>query len=665
MVDDRGVEYFLSCYMSPPGDLAVLAARHDHGVALWRRSGRRVELARCWEVERISGQKHHAWPLYTRERARAFLDGLLDGEGLSLADMAAVWGTPGLPGAAPVPIPAGAEEFAVHSLAHLFSGLLLDTELFKSETIVGMAVDGAPDTVLDTRSPDAWYAGCLSRRGELAFAQVDSPGPLYTAASTLFEMAPGTLMALASASRATMRFDVAAAVADLRLPGGRVTPWTAAFELVRALISEAETQLAGRDADSAFSHTENVRSAVMKHVQHACDLLAIRNVELLCSLGDVRTEDAYLSMGGGFALNCPTNTLLLDRFGFRGLLTPPWPNDSGQAIGLGLLGLYGTGAFDEADLRTDSPYLGPPLRDVDEALAEFAPWVIDVVPFEPGQFVADVSDGVLAWVDGEAEIGPRALGHRSLLGDPRSTRVRDLLNVHKQRQWWRPVAPIVLAEHAADWFEQSRPSPYMLEAVRVRPDVADQVPGIVHLDGTARHQTLTAADDPLLHRAIDAFRAETGVPILCNTSLNDKGEPNVNTAAEALTFCITKGVEIAYLGGRRVALRAEPVPPTKAPRGPRVRSVEWFAGQEDERDAMWAALFEQGYTEEGIFLLTWSPDIRLRAASSPAMVNKLGDYYRATEKNYATLIETFRRESGPGSCFVAGPGELPRPVLVL
>jgi predicted NodU family carbamoyl transferase len=103
-------------------------------------------------------------------------------------------------------------------------------------------------------------------------------------------------------------------------------------------------------------------------------------------------------------------------------------------------------------------------------------------------------------------------------------KTKDLLNEYKQRQWWRPVAPIVMAEYVGDWFAASRNSPYMLEAVQVLPAARDRVPAIVHLDGSARHQVLSQQSDPRLHKAIDAFRQATGVPILCNTSLNDKGE---------------------------------------------------------------------------------------------------------------------------------------------
>lgn len=648
-VNSRVEDYFLSAYMTPPGDRSVVSPRHDHNVSLWRRSAKSVELIRHWEIERISGRKHHSAPLYTLARAEEFLNGLLETEGLTLADIRTSWGTPGLPAHSPLPIPAGAEDFALHTLAHLFSGLLMDTRIFKEQNIIGMAVDAAPDLVLEDQRPTHDYAGCISVKGRLTFAPVDSPAPLYHAADRLFGKEPGTLMALASASRAEITFDAPAAIADLKLTGGRVPPWPAAFGLLNAVIAEAERQLEGRSPDNRFTAQENLQSAVMKVVQGCCDLIIARNIEQLSKLGGVRTEDCYLSMSGGFALNCPTNTLSLNQFRFRGLLAPPCANDSGEALGLGLLGLYGTGAFDDADLLIETAYYGSELRDTDSALAEFAPWIAEVDDFSPERFVEDLTDGVVAWVDGAAEMGPRALGHRSLLGDPRSEKVKDLLNDHKHRQWWRPVAPIVLLEHVGEWFEQSRPSPFMLEAVQVREEVQEKVPAILHLDGSARHQTLTAQANPLLYRAIDAFRAATGVPIVCNTSLNDRGEPIVDTAAEALTFCVRKGIRIAYLGGRRVVLRSDATEsPAVVPVGPRPRQDHWFAGQEEDHEAIWASWLERGYTEESLMLLTGTPQLLSDPETyTPNRVNLLAQRIAAADPGFSKNLEEFRRDQGP------------------
>jgi carbamoyltransferase len=658
VTDSPGGEYFLSAYMTPPGDRAVISPRHDHNVSLWRRTDRTVELVRHWELERVSGQKHHSWPLFTPERAEALLDRLLANEGLSLSDIKASWGTPGLPHEAPLPIPAGAEELPVHSLAHLFSGIMLDSTIFKEQTIIGLAIDAAPDLVLERTLPRNYYAGCVSIKGNLTYAPVESPAPLYHAADRLLGKEPGTLMALASASRTAIDFDAAATVADLKLFGGHIQPWAAAFGLVESVITEAKRQLAdGAEQDDRFTAEENLHSAVMKVVQECCELITIRNIERLAELGGVRTEDCYLSISGGYALNVQTNTLVLDRFGFRGLLTPPCANDSGVGLGLGLLGLYGTGALDDAELRIDSAYYGNDLYDVDEALAEFAPWIEEVSDFRADAFVQDLSDDVVVWVDGAAEMGPRALGHRSMLGDPRSEKVKDLLNEYKLRQWWRPVAPIVLAEYVGDWFEQARLSPYMLEAGRVRDEVRDMVPAILHLDGTARHQTLTERENPLLHRAIEAFRAATGVPIVCNTSLNDKGEPIVDTAAEALTFCVRKGIRVAYVAGRRVLLRGEPRPETPVPDRPRPRAEEFFAGQEETRDAIWQSWLDRGYTEAGLLLLTGTPQLLAdQETFTPNRVRLLAERIAGKDPGFEKGLSDFRRDHGPGTTFAAGPG---------
>ncbi|MET7618154.1 carbamoyltransferase C-terminal domain-containing protein [Streptomyces sp. NPDC005408] len=645
-------EHYLSAYLTPPGELSVLSPRHDQNLALWRRTGRTVELVRLWELERISGQKHHFWPLYTPERARALLSDLLAAEGLGLADIRASWGTPGLPGHRPIPVPPGAGDFPVHSLGHLFSGLLRDTRVFREGTVIGLAVDGAPDHVQDEQTKEFWYAGCLSRRGEVSYLPVESPGPLYTAAETLFGKEPGTLMALATACRTEIAYDTEKAAASVRLYGGRTAPWQVAHRLVRGAVAEARRQLAGGAPDPEFSAEENLQSAVMKIVQRCCELVAIRNVERLLALGDVRPEDCHLATSGGFALNCPTNSLLMDHFGFRSLLTPPSANDSGQALGLGLLALHTTGLLDGAELRVDSAYYGNPLRDTDRAIAEFEPWIESVEEFTPEAFVQDVTDGVIAWVDGAAEIGPRALGHRSLLGDPRSAKVKDRLNDLKQRQWWRPVAPIVLADHAGDWFEGSRPSPYMLETVQVPADARDRVPAVLHLDGSARHQCLTAQANPRLYRAIDAFREVTGVALLCNTSLNDKGEPIVDTAAEALTFCVRKGLGVAYIDGRRIALRPGP----EAPAGPRPRATAYFAGQEADRAAHWQSWLDRGYTQGGMFLLSRTPGLRTEPA---AEVNALAEQEASVNPGFALMVDRFCAAHGPGRSFLGAPGELP------
>jgi len=645
--------YHLSCYISPPDRLSVLAPRHDQNIALWRSRGSQFELVRIWEFERISGQKHHYWPLFTVDRYEGVMAKLLATEGLSLDDVSSSWGTPGLPHFAEIELPAGTDDFPVHSLAHLYGGLLLDNEVFQNQTIIGMAIDGRPDFGLDLTEKKYWYVGCTSRKGVVNFAPVESPAPIYDAASSVFSSEPGTLMALASACLTEMVFDTDAAVKSLDLFGGRRIPLVDTMPFVQSVTREAESQLSTMELDGRFTVEEHLRSAVMKVIQEACELIVVRNIDRLLASEGVDPREAYLSLSGGFALNCPTNSFLLRHYGFKGLLTPPCANDSGQSLGLGLLGLLGTGHRPDGDARLKTPYHGSPLTDVETALQQFDGFVEDVQPFTGDQFVEDICRGPLVWAEGAAEIGPRALGHRSILADPRSPRSKSLLNEWKMRQWWRPVAPIVLEEHTGEWFEEPWSSPYMLQTAYVHKSKRHLVPAILHLDDSARHQTLAFDTNPLLHQAIEAFRVATGIPMLCNTSLNEKAEPIVDTAAQALSFALRKGVGVAYVGGRRVQLRADTGDEGSAAARRHPRRQDLFAGQEHERDLIWNSWLDQGYSTTAMVLMSRSPELQDQALAPPALVNQLADLGIARDGSGTLALAGAKhsRMFGPTSSF--------------
>jgi carbamoyltransferase len=151
---------------------------------------------------------------------------------------------------------------------------------------------------------------------------------------------------------------------------------------------------------------------------------------------------------------------------------------------------------------------------------------------------------VIGWFQGASEFGPRALGNRSILADPRSPEMKDILNKRvKFRQAFRPFAPIVLFERASEIFEGDEDSPFMLLAKRVRPEWIDKIPGIVHVDGTARVQTVRRETNERLYDLLKAFDALTGVPVLINTSFNVKGEPIVETPEDAMRCFLTTGMD--------------------------------------------------------------------------------------------------------------------------
>ncbi|MNB89331.1 Decarbamoylnovobiocin carbamoyltransferase [compost metagenome] len=185
-------------------------------------------------------------------------------------------------------------------------------------------------------------------------------------------------------------------------------------------------------------------------------------------------------------------------------------------------------------------------------MEKYAQYIISCSSFDPAVAVEDIIQHPIVWFNGAAEIGPRALGNRSLLADPRTERSKDILNEIKQREWWRPVAPVILEEEVKVWFQNGGPSPYMLNAFKIRDEKKPVVPAICHLDDTARVQTIQAKDNPYLAELIEAFKERTGVPILCNTSLNDKIEPIINRFEEALHFALKKRIPVMYVNGYRL-----------------------------------------------------------------------------------------------------------------
>lgn len=266
-----------------------------------------------------------------------------------------------------------------------------------------------------------------------------------------------------------------------------------------------------------------------------------------------------LCFAGGTALNCSANERLLRETPFRRVFIPPAPSDAGTALGCAVYGLTEL-AGQGCDYRWRHDYLGPaPLpAAIDEAVAQAVADAADLVVERPNgrdALCARMLDllcarKVVALYQGRSEFGPRALGHRSILGDPRRGYVRDWINARvKEREWFRPLAPVVLEEHAHDYFDVPGASPFMQYAAPVRPERARTVPAITHVDGTARLQTVGRDGDPLLRALLAGFAERTGVPVMLNTSFNGKDEPIVETPAQALaTF-------------RRLPLHALAMPP--------------------------------------------------------------------------------------------------------
>lgn len=286
-----------------------------------------------------------------------------------------------------------------------------------------------------------------------------------------------------------------------------------------------------------------------------------------------KTGERNLCLAGGVALNSVMNGRLCRELGFEQTYIPPYPGDDGIAIGCCAFGLYGNAALKEKDDRSGppvwkeplSPYLGPDPTESEmkQAIMDAEPWLeVEAVRNEDRRL--DImaqeieSGGVVAWYHGRSEMGPRALGHRSILADPRKKGLVRFINEHvKKRESFRPFAPSVLAEEASNWFDlgenvcDDNVSPYMSLTAYVHKSKREEIPAVTHVDGSSRLQTVTKEGEPLYYKLIHTFFLRTGVPMVLNTSFNTlPREPIVETPKDAIRsfLCSMGSLEMLVLG---------------------------------------------------------------------------------------------------------------------
>lgn len=273
-----------------------------------------------------------------------------------------------------------------------------------------------------------------------------------------------------------------------------------------------------------------------------------------------QTGAAQLCYAGGVALNGIANQQILRERVFGDLHVIPAAEDSGAAIGAAYWGLAQlTGELRSRRQTRDATGRSYPRAEIDRAIARTP--LIETV--QSNDLIADVVDRLCrgeigGWFQGGSELGPRALGQRSILCDARRPDAKDVLNRRvKGREPFRPFAPVIPLEHVEDWFElEGTPavSPFMLRVCQVRASHRDRVPGIVHVDGTGRLQTVDRTSR--LHALLTEFHARTGVPMLVNTSFNVMGEPIVETPEDALWCMLSTGIDFCVLEDRLVCKQA-------------------------------------------------------------------------------------------------------------
>ena len=274
-----------------------------------------------------------------------------------------------------------------------------------------------------------------------------------------------------------------------------------------------------------------------------------------------RTRQKAVCLAGGVAFNCVANGKIFDATPFERVYVHPAAGDAGLAVGAAvfvwhqILGKPRTFVMDHA-------YWGPGYTraEMQHAIGakgvEGKGFTVANLP-EPellrrtAQIIADGK--ILGWFQGRAEWGPRALGNRSIVADPRRPEMKDILNRRiKHREIFRPFAPSILAEETGQWFEKSHPSPFMTLAYAVKPGKRGQIPAPTHVDGTGRLQTVTREANPRYYALISAFRDLTGVPVVLNTSFNDN-EPIVCKPEEALDCFLRTQMDALVLGDFLIA----------------------------------------------------------------------------------------------------------------
>lgn len=298
--------------------------------------------------------------------------------------------------------------------------------------------------------------------------------------------------------------------------------WHQNFELVR-----------DQDKNLAYHVQRETEQQMMALIERAIDI----------------TGESRIVLSGGYALNCVANYKYLERFPDVQFYIDPIAHDGGTAIGLARHAYYVL-SQDATPQPVTHLYMGvlPDYNQLETTIASVEGLSMRATqPAEVAQLLAEGT--IVALFQGASEGGPRALGNRSILFDPRVPNGKEIVNRVKKREWFRPFAASVMAEHANDWFDlrSLAESPYMMYAVNVQENKREQIPAVTHVDGTCRVQTVTSEQNLGLYQLLAAFRDQTQVPVLFNTSFNLAGQPLVETLVDALITIFNCDIHYLYL----------------------------------------------------------------------------------------------------------------------
>jgi carbamoyltransferase len=325
------------------------------------------------------------------------------------------------------------------------------------------------------------------------------------------------------------------------------------FRDIISIGSDGQYRLAPRRLEERFGPARERGGPVeQRHydIAHSLQMALEESVLELAHWLHSATKEDDLAMAGGVALNCVMNARIRDRGPFKRVWVQPAAGDAGTALGAALWIDAQERRVSQRNYQMEHAFLGPEFSD--DEIEEFLKWT--KVPYRRLKNVAEdtaeilAQDKVIGWFQGRMEFGPRALGSRSILASPIHAEMQAKLNEIKDREDFRPVAPVVLEEDAAEWFQGASVSPFMLFIYDVRPEKADSIPAVRHVDGTARIQTINRRQNPAYYDLLKAFKKRTGVPVLVNTSFNTRGEPIVCTPRDAVESYWTSPLDALVIG---------------------------------------------------------------------------------------------------------------------
>ena len=302
---------------------------------------------------------------------------------------------------------------------------------------------------------------------------------------------------------------------------------------------DGDVTLLDNRRDMAFAVQKESQQMVLDLIRKAVKMSGNKNVVL----------------SGGYGLNCVANYWYLGELKDEGinLYVEPVSSDAGTAIGAALLCHYSLTKDETVRPFGESLFLGPSQIPTEEEVIKIAK-KYDATGVYNNQYTEDavkliLKGNIVSLFQGQSEIGPRALGNRSILYDPRTLDGKDYVNSVKHREYFRPFAGSILHEHAHDWFDMRgmEETPHMMYAMYCQEGVAEQIPAIIHVDGTCRIQTVKEHQNPIYYELIQKFYEETGIPIIFNTSFNLGGEPLVETIDDAIRTLRDSDIEYLYL----------------------------------------------------------------------------------------------------------------------